>query len=151
MAKPADDTALELVAELRSAFTAIKRRIRQVGDSEDLTPAQKSAVLLLERDGKATVAMLAKAEGVRHQSMRITIASLEKLGAVKSEPDAEDARQKYFQLTAPFLKTLKSGRAAREDWLFRAVQTLLTRQEQQQLSAAAKLLNKLTTFEADHA
>jgi hypothetical protein len=38
---------------------------------------------------------------------------------------------------------IKSGRAARMDWLLKAIQTKLTPQEQDQLAAAVKLLNRL--------
>jgi DNA-binding MarR family transcriptional regulator len=146
MAKTSEDSALALAGEMRMAFSAIKRRLRKLDHAGELTFTQKSVILLLERDGPATVAMLAKAEGVRHQSMRITVASLESMGAVRSQIDAKDKRQKYFQLTPAFIKTLKTARAAREDWLCRAIQTQLTTREQQELAAAIKLLNRLANY-----
>jgi hypothetical protein len=38
---------------------------------------------------------------------------------------------------------IRSGRAARHDWLFRAIQAKLTPQEQEQLAASMSLLNRL--------
>jgi DNA-binding MarR family transcriptional regulator len=46
-------------------------------------------------------------------------------------------------LTPACRELIRSGRAARHDWLFRAIQTKLTPQEQEQLAAAMSLLNRL--------
>ena len=100
----------------------------------------------LERDGAATVSMLARAEGVRPQSMRITVAALEAAGVVSGRPDPEDGRQTFMSLTPSFLKAVKIGRAARQDWLFRALQTQLAPREHEQLAAAVKLLSRLADF-----
>ena len=89
---------------------------------------------------------LAKAEGVRHQSMRVTVASLEAMGVVSGEPDPSDGRQTIFSLTPAFLKILRTGRAAKEDWLFRALQAQLTPREQKELAAAVKFLQRLADF-----
>jgi hypothetical protein len=49
-------------------------------------------------------------------------------------------------LTPSFMKIVKTGRAAKEDWLFRALQAQLTAREREQLAAAAKLLSRLADF-----
>ena len=103
-------------------------------------------ILRLERDGSATVSMLAKAEGVRHQSMRVTVAGLETMGVVQGEPDPADGRQTIFSLTPAFLKILKTAHAAKEDWLFRALHAQLTPREQKELAAAVKFLQRLADF-----
>lgn len=146
MAKTSDNSGLALARELRLSLRALHKRLLEQAQTGDLTSAQRSVVLLLERDGYATVATLAKAEGVRHQSMRITIAGLEEMGAVRGEPDPADGRQTFFRLTPSFIKTLMSGRAAREDWLFRALQAQLTARERDELCAAIALLNRLAAF-----
>src|ERR1700761_8509484 len=115
-----------LAGELRVAIGKLIRRAREQAHAGDFTHAQKSVLLRLERDGPATVSMLARAEGVRPQSMRITVSALEAAGAVHGKPDPKDGRQTFLSLTPSFLKLLKTGRAAREDWLFRALQTQLS-------------------------
>ncbi len=90
--------------------------------------------------------MLAKAEGVRHQSMRVTVAGLETMEVVSGAPDPADGRQTIFNLTPAFLKTLKTRRAVKEDWLFRALRAQLTPREQDELAAAIKLLQRLADF-----
>ena len=89
---------------------------------------------------------MAKAESVRHQSMRVTVAGLETTGVVSGEPDPGDGRQTIVGLTPAALKTLKAGRAAREDWLFRALQAQLTPRERDKLAAAVEFLNRLSEF-----
>lgn len=135
-----------LAGELRVVVGKLIRRVREQAAAGDFTNAQKSVLLRLERGGPATVSMLARAEGVRPQSMRITIAALEAAGAVSGKPDPNDGRQTFLSLTASFLKILKTGRAAREDWLFRALQSQLTAREHEELAAAVKLLGKLADF-----
>ena len=135
-----------LAGELRVVVAKLNRRLREQAHAGDFTHAQKSVALRLERDGPATVSMLARAEGVRPQSMRITVSALEAAGVVSGKPDPEDGRQTFLSLTPSFLKILRTGRAAREDWLFRALQAQLAPREHEQLAAAVKLLSRLADF-----
>jgi DNA-binding MarR family transcriptional regulator len=132
-----------LAGELRVAIGKLVRRAREQASAGDFTNSQKSVLLRLERDGPATVSMLARAEGVRPQSMRITVAALEAAGAVSGKPDPKDGRQTFLSLTPSFLKIVRNGRAAKEDWLFRALQAQLAPREHEQLAAAVKLLSRL--------
>jgi DNA-binding MarR family transcriptional regulator len=138
--------SLALASELGVALTKLKRRLREEAHVGDFTESQKSVVRRLERDGPATVAALAKAESVRHQSMRVTVASLKAAAVLSGEPDPADGRQTIFSLRPAFVKILKTGRAAREDWLFRALQAQLTPREQEKLAAAVEFLNRLSEF-----
>jgi hypothetical protein len=45
-----------------------------------------------------------------------------------------------------FLKAVKIGRAARQDWLFRALRVQLAPCEHEQLAAAVKLLSQRADF-----
>lgn len=138
-----------LVGELRVVIGKLVRRVREQAPTGDFTNSQKSVLLRLERDGPATVSMLARAEGMRPQSMRTTVAALEAMGAVSGKPDPEDGRQTFISLTPAFVKLARTGRAAREDWLFRALQEQLTAREHEQLAVAIKLLGKLADFRSD--
>ena len=141
-----DSRVAALAGELRVAISILIRRVREQTQAGDLTSAQKSIILRLERDGPGTVSMLARAESVRHQSMRVTVASLETKGLVSGAPDPVDGRQTIFSLTPACLKTLKTGRAVKEDWLFRALQAQFTPRERDQLAEAVKLLRRLGEF-----
>jgi DNA-binding MarR family transcriptional regulator len=135
-----------LAGELRVVIGKLVRRVRDKAHAGDFTNAQKSVLLRLERDGPATVSMLARAEGVRPQSMRITVSALEAAGAVDGKPDPKDGRQTFLSLTPSFLKIVKAGRAAKEDWLCRALQAQLSPREHEQLATAVKLLSRLADF-----
>jgi DNA-binding MarR family transcriptional regulator len=89
------------------------------------------------------VTTLARAEGVRPQSMGATVSVLEAAGLVQGAPDPTDGRQTILAITGACRKWLKASRAAREDWLFRAIRTKLTPREQDELAAAVALLTRL--------
>ncbi|ASW03484.1 MarR family winged helix-turn-helix transcriptional regulator [Paraburkholderia aromaticivorans] len=135
-----------LAGELRISLGKLIRRVREQAHPGDFTSAQKSVLLRLDRDGPATVSVLARAESVRPQSMRITVAGLEATGAISGEPDPTDGRQTLIALTPAFRKTLKASRAAKDDWLVRALQAQLSPQEQDELAAAVQLLQRLADF-----
>src|SRR5580692_5142928 len=145
--KPADFENAEtsaLAAELHIVLGALKRRLREHGDVADLTSAQKSVLLRLERDGPATGTALARAEAMRPQSMGAIIAALETAGYVAGAPDPSDGRQTIVSLTDHFRNSVSAARAARQDWLLAALQARLSAQEQRQLADAVELLKRLT-------
>lgn len=75
-----------LAAELRISLGKLIRRLREQTHPNDFTSAQKSVLLRLDRDGPSTVSALARAESVRPQSMRITVAGLETMKAIRGKP-----------------------------------------------------------------
>jgi DNA-binding MarR family transcriptional regulator len=135
-----------LAGELRIAVGKLVRRVREHSHPGDFTSAQKSVLFHLDRGGPATVSALARAEGVKPQSMRITVAGLEASGVVKGEADPSDGRKTLIDLTPTFRGTLQASRAAKEDWLLRALQAQLSAQEQAALAAAVGLLQRLADF-----
>jgi DNA-binding MarR family transcriptional regulator len=145
-AASAPPSLASLAADLRISGGKLVRRLREQSHPGDFTSSQKSVLLHLDRDGPATVSALARAEGVRPQSMRVTVASLEAIKAIAGTPDPTDGRQTLVDLTPAFRKTLKASRAAKEDWLVRALQSQLSAEEQVELAIAVKLLQRLTDF-----
>jgi DNA-binding MarR family transcriptional regulator len=135
--------ASALAAELRIVISALVRRLREQADVGDLTSAQKSVLLRLERDGPATGSALARAEAMRPQSMGAIIAALESAGFVAGTPDPSDGRQTILSLTDYFRDWVSAARAARQDWLLRTLQARLTAQEQRQLADAIEILKRL--------
>ena len=135
--------ASTLAAELAAVAGRLKRRLREEANFGDFTPSQISVIQRLERDGPATVTALAQAEGVRPQSMGATVAVLREAGLVEGTPDPNDGRQTVLSLSANFRAAVKAGRAARHDWLLRAIQTRFSPREREQLATAVDLLKKL--------
>lgn len=140
---PEATRALAMAGELRVLIGKLSRRLREQAHSGDLTWSQKAVLTRLERDGPATVTTLARAEGVRPQSMGATVSVLEAAGLVSGAPDPTDGRQTILSLAASCREWIKAGRAAREDWLFRAIRTKLASEEQEELAATVELLKRL--------
>jgi DNA-binding MarR family transcriptional regulator len=135
--------ATELAQELRALFGKLRRRLREQGYVGDLTPSQTSVLLRLEKDGPATASSLARAEGMRPQSMGPLVAALEAAGLVSGAPDPSDGRRTILSLTDACRKWIEEGRAARQDWLSRTIQARLSPQEQEDLAASVELLKRL--------
>ena len=138
-----DIGASALAAELHALSGKLKRRLREQASAGDLTQSQLAVLGHLDRQGPTTVTALARMQGVRPQSMGATVAGLEALGLIKGSPDATDGRQTILSLTPACRELIRSGRAARHDWLLKTIQSRLTPQEQAQLAAAMSLLNRL--------
>ena len=136
--------ASRLAAELRTTFGQIKRKLRQHSGLNDFTSSQIAVILRLEKDGPATVSSLARAEGMRPQSMSAIIASLEEMGLVAGAADPNDGRKTLMSLTKACKKQIEDGRAARQDWLAQAIQQKLSPPEQKTVSSAIQLLSRLT-------
>lgn len=133
-----------LAQDLRALVSKIRRRLReQAHVGGDLTPSQTSVLLRLEKHGPASTSDLARAEGIRPQSMGTVIAALEEAGLVTGAPDPTDGRRTILSVTDVCLKWIRDGRAARQDWLSRTLQARLSSQEQKQLVAAVGLLRRL--------
>jgi DNA-binding MarR family transcriptional regulator len=140
---PQAERAYALAAELRTIIGKLKRRLREHGSGDDLTPSQISVILRLESEGSATVSSLARVEGMRPQSMAAVIGPLEAAGLLRSAPDPSDGRQTLLSLSKTCQKWIQDGRAARQDWLTRTIQSKLSGQEQGKLAAAVELLARL--------
>jgi DNA-binding MarR family transcriptional regulator len=142
-----DDTraapATTLAQDLAALIGKLKRRLREQAHVGDLTPSQTSTLLRLEKDGPATASSLARAEGMRPQSMGAVIAALEAAGMVRGAPDPNDGRQVILSLTDGCRKQIREGRAARQGWLTNAIQARLSPKEQSDVAAAVALLKRI--------
>jgi DNA-binding MarR family transcriptional regulator len=138
------ETASDLAAQLRTVLSRLKRRLREEGGRADLTPSQISVLLRLEKDGAATVSGLARAEGIRPQSMSSIVSSLQEAGLVKGIADPKDGRKTLMSLSTRCEKLLKESRAARQDWLTTMILQKLSAREQRQLSTNLQVLGRLT-------
>lgn len=147
MSKPSSDPdsarASVVAGELRVVIGKLKRRLRDQTSAGDLTWSQVSVLNRLERDGPATVTTLARAEGMRPQSMGANVSALEAAGLVSGVADPNDGRQTILSITDTCREWVRDGRAARQDWLLRAIQAHLDSDEQEQLASAVALLKRL--------
>jgi len=138
-----------LAHQLRLFARRLKRRLRDQADTGDLTPSQTAVLLRLEEHGPATTSALARAEGMRSQSMGSIVAVLEQAGLVVGAPDPTDGRQTLLSLTEQCRHWISHGRAARQDWLSRVIETQLSPAERDQLGEALPLLLRLVADRDD--
>jgi len=119
------------VDELKLALGSLVRRMRAAAPSEqhELSWTQKSVIVRLDREGAMTAADLARAEGVKPQSMGTAIAHLEELGFVEKKSHASDGRQLDITLTAKGTAIRKSGKDASRAWLAQAISKLDKKQQ----------------------
>ncbi len=139
-----DSTNTAALAEaLRSFIGNLKRRLRAQSHAGDLSWSQFSLLSRLERDGSSTVTAIARAEGVRPQSMGATIRELEAAGHVTGTPDPDDGRQTLWSVTPAARELVFSARAARQDWLLAAIQKNFSAAEQDDIARVVKLLERI--------
>jgi DNA-binding MarR family transcriptional regulator len=89
----------KLVDELHDVVRQLLRLMRQEVSLYDLSMSQVSVIAKLDGPGGLTGAELARAEGVKPQSISSTVASLEELGFIQRQPDPVDGRRIVLSLT----------------------------------------------------
>src|SRR6202142_1122982 len=129
---------LELaVADFTQAIGLLMRRVRAAAASHELSLTESAVMSRLDREGPATTADLARAEGMKPQSMGTTIAALEEMGMVERKPHPTDGRQVNIELTAKGAAVRKSAGDAKRTWLAQAI-AQLDEQERVTLFKAAE-------------
>jgi DNA-binding MarR family transcriptional regulator len=98
----------------------------------------------VERDGPTTATALARAEGIRPQSMGPIVAALETAGLISGSPDPKDGRKTILDLTDQARQEFRTGRLAKEDWLTRTMVAELTQAEIGHLADSIELLKRLS-------
>jgi DNA-binding MarR family transcriptional regulator len=128
--------------DLMSALGLLVRRLRVEGPSSDLSWTERLVVSRLAKGGPATIAELARAEGMKPQSMGATVAALEAEGLVGREPHPTDGRQSLIVLTTRGAEVRDSIRDAKRAWLEQAIAQLGAR-ERDTLFAAGEIIAKM--------
>ncbi|MFJ5292558.1 MarR family winged helix-turn-helix transcriptional regulator [Streptomyces sp. NPDC088348] len=132
-----------MAADLRACLGPLVRRLRQVEPDGELTLAQTSVLVRLDREGPATPGRLAEAEGIRAQSMCTIVSALQERALVARTPDPDDGRRVVVSLTAAGVEGLHGARRERARRLTRAIDAELTAAEREQLAVALPLLARV--------
>jgi DNA-binding MarR family transcriptional regulator len=132
------------VEDFAMALGLLVRRIRADAPPElqEFSWTQKAVLRRLEKHGPATSADLARAEGVRPQSMSTALGLLEKKGLVERKAHPTDGRQINIKLTARGITLRRNSKEATYAWLSRAIAEL-DRQEQITLFKAGELFKRM--------
>jgi DNA-binding MarR family transcriptional regulator len=130
------------VIDLMQSIGLLVRRVRAAASSHELSLTEASVMGRLAKDGPATTADLARAEGMKPQSMGTAIAALEEMGMVERKPHPTDGRQVHIDLTAKGAAVRKSAKDAKRTWLAQAIAELDER-EREALFKAAEIIKRL--------
>jgi len=133
----------EVARAIRVSVGLLRRRMRQVPVTDELTLPEGAALARLDRGGPATSSELARIEQISPQSMGATIAGLQARGLVERRADPSDRRRAVLSLTEAGRQVLTSKRSARTEQLARALAAEFTPAELRVLSAAGPLLERL--------
>jgi len=130
------------VTDFAHAIGLLVRRARAAAASHELSWTETAVLKRLAQEGPATTAVLARAQGMRPQSMRTIVAALEEIGMVGRKPHATDGRQVNIELTARGAAAQKTASDAKRTWLAQAI-AQLDEQERETLFAAGKIVKRL--------
>lgn len=122
------------------------RRLRQQTEDSGLTKSQIATLVLLERDGPMTATELARAQGIRPQSMAANVSALEAAGAITRSQDPGDGRKTLLAMSDSAREHYRAGELIRQDWLTHAMTATLTPEEIEQVAAAIGLFGRLARF-----
>ncbi len=130
-------------AELRGLIGQYRRKLKEQADPGEYSVAQSGVLVRLLREGALTGTELARAEGMKPQSMGPILVSLEARGVVTSAPDPNDGRKTLWSLSDEARRTIAEARAIKEDWLARTIVAKLSRPEQRELAVGLRLMQRL--------
>jgi DNA-binding MarR family transcriptional regulator len=139
-----EDT-VPLPSHLRLAVLRLSRRLRQetVGD---ITPSQFSALSSINKHGELSLGSLAAIERIAPPSMTRIAARLEERGLVSRRVDATDRRVSRVVINQAGKDLLSETRTRRDAYLAARLQAM-TAEEQELLSRAVPLLERLAVEE----
>jgi DNA-binding MarR family transcriptional regulator len=130
------------VTDFGQSIGLLVRRARAATASHELSWTETGVLKRLASEGPATTADLARAQGMRPQSMRPIIATLEEMGMVVRKPHVTDGRQVNIELTAKGAAAQKSAGDAKRTWLAQAI-AQLDEQDRETLFAAGRIIKRL--------
>jgi DNA-binding MarR family transcriptional regulator len=130
------------ITDLMQAISLLVRRVRANGGADEISLTQTVVMKQLDSGGPTTVADLARAEGMKPQSMGAVVAALEESGLVERRPHPTDGRQMNIVLTAKGAALRKRSGDAKRAWLVQAIGKLDDK-DQDTLFAAGEIIKRL--------
>jgi len=130
------------VGDFARTLGRLVRRMRAATAQHELSLTEAAVLARLGRDGPATTAELARAEGMRPQSMSAAVAALEERGLIARKPHPSDGRQVNIALTDKGAAVRRSAKDLKRAWLAQAT-ARLDGEERQVLARAGQILERL--------
>lgn len=130
------------VSDFSRTLGRLVRHMRAAAAQHELSLTESAVLARLAREGPATTAELARAEGMRPQSMSAVVAGLTDRGLIERKPHPSDGRQVNIALSDRGAAVRNSTVDLKRAWLARATGRL-TDEERQVLARAGEILERL--------
>ena len=130
------------VGDFAQTIGRVMRQMRAAAAQHELSLTESAVLARLGREGPATTAELARAEGMRPQSMSAAVATLEERGLVERKPHPSDGRQVNLALTDKGAAVRSSTKDLKRAWLAQATAGLED-EDRQILARAGDILKRL--------
>ena len=130
------------IGDFAQTIGRLVRHMRAAAAQHELSLTESAVLARLGRDGPATTAELARAEGMRPQSMSAAIATLEERGLVERKQHPSDGRQVNLALTEKGIAVRSSTKDLKRAWLAQATAGLED-EELLTLARAGDILKRL--------
>ena len=143
MPRPVSRSAATTAHEVKVVFSRLRRRIRVLALTDDLSGSQAAVLTRLHKEGPSSASVLAGAEAVSHQAIGAILTVLDTRGFIERSPDPNDGRRQLISLTPAGVARAENTTSAREEWLARALQDRLTEDERRAVRHAMALLDRL--------
>jgi DNA-binding MarR family transcriptional regulator len=121
----------------------LNRRAQADTGPQSPTRTEQAVLAWLEDRGPLTPSGLAGLEHVRLQSIGQTVDALAERKWISRGAHPEDRRQILISITRAGQQALGKGRTMRQEWLEKAMKTLLNDQERRRLMDAIELLERI--------
>jgi DNA-binding MarR family transcriptional regulator len=130
------------VGDFAGTLGRLVRHMRAAAAQHELSLTESAVLARLGREGPATTAELARAEGMRPQSMSAAVATLEERGLIERKPHPSDGRQVNIALTEKGAAVRRSTKDLKRAWLAQALAGLQD-EERRVLAQAGEILKRL--------
>jgi len=143
-----DQTTRQLASDMRNIMTRLTKKLRkQSATGEKLSLTERSSLALLDQHQQLLPSELAAMEHITTQSMSQVLSHLMELGLIVRTASNTDKRKVIISLTDAGRNMLYQVRNEREEWLNKALNEVLTVEEQEHLKKALAALQKLVDFD----
>jgi DNA-binding MarR family transcriptional regulator len=130
------------VSDFAQTIGRVVRHMRAAAAQHELSLTESAVLARLGREGPATTAELARAEGMRPQSMSAVVATLEERGLIERKPHPSDGRQMNIALTEKGAAVRSSTNDLKRAWLAQAT-ARLEDDDRRILTRAGDILKRL--------
>ncbi|MGF7230214.1 MarR family winged helix-turn-helix transcriptional regulator [Arachidicoccus sp.] len=141
------DKDFKLAVALNSAIATLTRKLRKQAGKQPFSLTEQTTMALLYANKRMLPSELADAHHISAQAISQVLNRLYEQNCIVKTEDETDKRKVYISLNEEGKQKLTEMRAARSEWLGRAIEKELTEEEKAVLPAFITMLAKLSVVE----